>query len=265
MQKKRLIVRIGNRSLTFATWDGEGQEGDGITLLSYPLNAGISMAANLREALKQIDAGDGDYERCYLMVDGPRLVVPLELYCEAERDDLFLHSYPRSAADVVEQNVVADLNAVALFSLNKDIKTVILDRFADTKIVCSIAPVWRHLYQRSFTGQRNKLYAYFHDGLIDVACFGQKRLRFANQFKASGEADASYFLLYAWKQLQMDQEQDELHLVGDLPGEASLQDNLKKYVRRVYVINPYSDFNRSPIAQTEGMPYDMMVFFIKGR
>ena len=266
MDNERLVIRIGNRSLIFASLSGEGAlNASDIRLMHYSLNSGISMAANLREAMRQTDMGRDGCKRCYLMVDTPRLLVPIEMFCEAEKEELYSHSFPKMRNDYVEQNVVADINAVVLFSLNKDIKTVVADRIPDTRVVCAMAPVWKHLYQRSFTGSRNKLFAYFHEGIMDLASFGHNKARFANSFKIAGSNDAAYFILYAWKQLQMDQHQDEIHLVGDFDDKDSVVETLKRYVRRAYVINPVSDFNRSPIAQIEGMPYDVMVYLIKGR
>jgi hypothetical protein len=72
-------------------------------------------------------------------------------------------------------------------------------------------------------------------------------------------------MLYTWKQIGLLAERDEIHLVGDIPEADWLTDELKKYIKRVYVINPAGDFNRSIVTQIEGMPYDLMTLFVKGR
>ena len=77
--------------------------------------------------------------------------------------------------------------------------------------------------------------------------------------------DALYFLLYVWKQLMLDSEQDEMHLVGDIPDRELLTEELKKYIQKAYIINPSADFNRAPATQINGMPYDLMTLFTKGR
>ena len=56
-----------------------------------------------------------------------------------------------------------------------------------------------------------------------------------------------------------------MHLVGDIPERDWIMDELKVYLHRAYCINPSGDFNRSPIAQIKGMPYDLMTYLIKGR
>jgi hypothetical protein len=77
--------------------------------------------------------------------------------------------------------------------------------------------------------------------------------------------DALYFLLYVWKQLMLQQETDELHLVGELPEQEWLMGELKKYVQKVYVINPSAEFNRAPATKIKGMPFDLMTLLTKGR
>ena len=167
-------------------------------------------------------------------------------------------------------NVVPDLNAVAVFSMNKDLKMVFDDNFTDIKIIVVLSPVWRHLHKRSFTGTHKKLYGYFHDQKLDIFAFNQNRFKFYNQFDTNRPQDALYFLLYVWKQLLLQPECDELHLVGDLP-KASQQEQdwlvteLKKFLQKVYVINPSADFNQSPVTKIKGMPFDLMTLFAKGR
>ena len=95
--------------------------------------------------------------------------------------------------------------------------------------------------------------------------YGQNRFKYCNSFATANAHDVLYFTLNVWQQLAMDAKHDELHLVGDIPEHQWLESELKAYVARVYTVNPSSDFNRSPIAQMKGMPYDLMTYFIKGR
>jgi hypothetical protein len=161
--------------------------------------------------------------------------------------------------------VLPDLNAVAVCSINKDLRTVIDDHFQDVRLVSAISPVWRHLHQRSFTGMSRKLYGYFHEQRLEIFCFQQNRFRFCNTFESNHVQDALYFLLYAWNQLQFNPQQDELHIVGDIPQQEWLLNEIKKYLQKAYIINPSADFNRHPVTQIKNMPYDLMTLYVKGR
>ena len=125
--------------------------------------------------------------------------------------------------------------------------------------------MWRHLHQRSYTGVRGKLYGYFHDGRLEIFNYAQNRFKFYNAFDTSNARDALYFLLYVWQQLMLKAEQDELHIVGDIPEREWLLEELRRYVKRAYIINPAGDFNRAAVTQISGIPYDLMTLYVKGR
>lgn len=254
---------MGRNTLAFASMADDDEKS--IVYEPYVVKSGISMAANLREAFKQADLLLQAPPRAMVMVDADTLMVPIEEFSEKNIETLHNHAFPKREKEIVLYNVLPDLNAVAVFSISKDLNTVVSDHFQDTKFTSAITPVWRHLHQRSFTGTRQKLYAYFHESRLEVFCFQQNRFKFCNSFDASRCQDAVYFLLYVWNQLQLDAGKDELHLVGDLPDEALLTPTLKEFLQNVYVINPVADFNAHPATSIKGMPYDMQTLFVKGR
>ena len=163
----------------------------------------------------------------------------------------------------VISNVIPPLNAVAVYSIHKDLRTVIEDHFEDVKYNHLCIPVWNNLHRRSFTGQRRKLYGYFHGRQLEVFAFQQNRFRFFNSYQVPRMKDAVYFLMYVWKQLGMDQLKDELHLVGTIAYRDELLTELHQYVQNAFVINPTAEFNRAPITQVKDMPYDLMAFYLK--
>lgn len=262
-QQLRLIIRISRNSLVFATVSNEG-EGN-IAFKPFILNSGISMAANLREAFRTEPLLRDTYSRVLVMIDSPTLMVPLEEFREDTQQVLYQHAYQEHEKDNIVNTVLPDLNCVAVFSINKDTKMVLDDHFGQATYIAAVAPVWRYLHQRSYLGVREKLYAYFHDRHMEVFSYGQNRFKFCNSFDVRDSHDALYYLLYTWKQIGLQAERDEIHMVGTVPDGNWLAEELKKYIKRVYTINPAGDFNRSVVTQIEGMPYDLMTLFVKGR
>ncbi len=222
------------------------------------------MAANLREAFKEINLQPGGWQRAMVLVDSPVLMIPVDEYKDSLKDVYYHHAITGRTGETVMHTVLPSLNAVAVYSMNKDLKLVVDDHFNDVRYTHVCAPVWEHLYRRSFTGVRQKLYAYFHDKKLDVFSFQQNRFKFTNSFDTNLAPDAVYFILNVWKQLAFDNRRDELHLVGELPGRDELVQELRQFVQNVYVINPKAEFNRAPITEIKGLPYDLMTYFLKG-
>ena len=257
---RRLVIRVGQGSLSFSTVErGE------VMFERYALNSSISMAANMREALKNVPMLQMDGGRTLVMVDTPVLLVPVNEFKEELRELMYQHAFRGQEQQVVLHAVLPDLNSVSVFAVQKDLRTVLTDAFMQVRFMPVMASVWHHLLQRSYTGKHEKLFAYFHERRLEVFAFQKNRFKFCNSYQANNPNDALYYLLAAWKQLAMDAEHDELHLVGDVTEREQLIEEAQKFVKRVFYINPSGEFNRAAVTQIENMPYDLVTLYVKGR
>lgn len=265
MGRNRLTVRVSRYSLSFSTVEMMPEGDNKIVFEPYTVKSGISMAANLREALKTAALPARGIGRVTVMVDSPVLLVPADMFRAEDCALLYAHSYPYGQNEVVLHNVLPELNVVAAFAVNKDFKLVIDDHYRDAQFMCAMLPVWRYLYQRSFVGSRSKMFGYFHDRKVDVFSFGQNRFKFCNSFAAPNAKDALYYLLNVWNQLMLKPEYDEMHIVGDIPEREWMVEELRRYLQRAYTINPSGDFNRAPATRIKGMPYDLVTYYVRGK
>ena len=266
IQNRKLIMRIGRNTLSFTLPDPADKE-QPLRHKPYVVKGGISMAANLREALKTATLPSGNVKRVQVVIDTPSMLVPIEQFEEENINDLYAYTFaPSQEPRKILFNVLPDLKAVCLFPINKDLYGVINDRYDDVQFIHALAPVWRHMHQRSFTGNFNKLYASFLGGRqLCLFAFQQNRFKFCNSFEATHAQDALYFIIYVWKQLRMDVLHDELHLFGDSPDKEQLSQNLKQYLQKVYASSPTIEFCKAPATKVKVMPYDLMTLIIKGR
>ena len=113
-KQKRLIIRISKGRLSFATADGSD-----VLYEDYALNSSISMAANLREALRTVPLLEESFERVLVMVDTYTLMVPANLFVEEESEELYHHAFTGQEQQLVMHTVLPDLNAVVLFAVQK--------------------------------------------------------------------------------------------------------------------------------------------------
>ena len=73
---ERLTIRVGQSSLAFAYKKQDGN----YTFLPYNIKNGISMAANLREALKDENLNIGTWKKVLVLIDSPVVMVPIDEY-----------------------------------------------------------------------------------------------------------------------------------------------------------------------------------------
>lgn len=257
--QKRTIVRIGRGTLSFSTISDNV-----IQFNQYNVKPGMSMAANLRVAIKEGKWIDNGNEGT-IMVDGDVLLVPMDSYAEDWAQEMYMHCFPKRKGDVVLHNALPDMGVVVLFGLNKDLRMVVTNNMPGAKFIAAMTPVWTHLYYKSYNGQRQKLFAYFHENRMDIFAFGNKRFKFCNSFAVTEVSDSLYFLLYVWREMGLNQEDDELNIIGNIPQKERLMEELGTYIKRCFVINPTTDFNRATVTAIEEMPYDLMAYYVKSR
>jgi len=256
----RLTLRITPQGIAFAVPDARAIQQ--IRYETFTSKHGVSLAANLREALR----GDGlpaeAWRKARVMIDAPVLMVPALEFSEDTVEDLYRYTMADTDGDAVLNHRLPSLNAVAVFGINRDLRTVVEDRFDDVNYLPLCAPVWRHLHHHSFTGNRRKLYAYFHERRLEVFAYRQNRFLFQNCYDARHAADAAYFLVAVWKQLAFDQERDELHIAGAPADEDELLKQLQTYLAHVDFIRAADEFDNAPLTLIEGLPYDLATLFL---
>lgn len=262
LYQDQLIVRITRRTLAFAV---TGKTADAqVAYEPYTVRSGISMAANLREAFKSAALLQRGYKRVNILVDVAVMLVPIEEFQEEDMQGLYRYTFGLDDGDTVVHQVLPDLNAVAVFPINKDIKLVVDDHFTDVRITPLIRSIWTYLHRKSFIGMSKKLYGYFHDKKLELFAFSKNRFKFYNSFELDSSRDAVYFIMYVWEQLGMDKTSDELHLVGDIVDSDGLKISLSQFIRKVYINNLAADFSSAPITAISGLPYDLITLFAKG-
>ncbi|WP_315349218.1 DUF3822 family protein [Hoylesella saccharolytica] len=262
LYQDQLIVRITRRTLAFAVTDKTADAQ--VAYEPYTVRSGISMAANLREAFKSTALLQRGYKRVNILVDVAVMLVPIEEFQEEDMQGLYRYTFGLDDGDTVVHQVLPDLNAVAVFPINKDIKLVVDDHFTDVRITPLIRSIWTYLHRKSFIGMSKKLYGYFHDKKLELFAFSKNRFKFYNSFELASSRDAVYFIMYVWEQLGMDKTSDELHLVGDIVDSDGLKISLSQFIRKVYINNLAADFSSAPITAISGLPYDLITLFAKG-
>ncbi|MBQ8047997.1 MAG: DUF3822 family protein [Prevotella sp.] len=258
----RITLRISGNAFSFACSNDTGSQ---VEYKKYPLSAGISMAANLKEAFGNQALLRQSYGHVQVMIDSPVMLVPLDELREPELEILYEHAFSSLKGKVLQTAVLPDLSAIAAYPVAKSWASVVEEHCPNARYMPLMQPVWTFLHHRSFSGSQEKLYAYFHDNRIEAFSFGKNRFKFYNAFDYTHDLDAVYFLLYVWKQLGYESTADTLFLCGSVESSDQVVKVLRQYLQQVFVVNPTAEFNRAPITQVAGMPLDMMTLFAKGR
>lgn len=260
LQSMRLTIRFGSDAIIMAIGDPRSERR--IVSESFPLNRSISVAANLREVATQSELFQSGYQRALVLVNADTMLVPLDEYPSEDMATLYHSAFSSHQNEELVTNVLPELRAVAVFPVNKDMKSVLAEQIPDLSFMPIVQPVWHQLYRRNFATPRKKLFAYFHDQRMELFAYAKNRLTYSNAFDGSREHDVLYYLLYAWRQLGYHQESDELLIAGTPPQKEWLMERLRQHVARVASVNPAADFGASSASLDYKIPYDLKVVFL---
>ena len=121
-----------------------------------------------------------------------------------------------------------------LFSLNQQIRQTVQDVYPDVEIVSlegraieTIANADRKLQDDSI-----HFYAMIAPKNMLICCFKEQRLYFATTYTADNDADRLYYIMGAWKNLQMDESAQPLYLNN---ASTELQNQAKRFIPNTIV------------------------------
>lgn len=254
---QRVIVRVSDTTLSFVTQAADGE----ILYEPFAVKSGMSMSANMREAFKESNILLSDPKRAFVCIDSPTLVLPIE---DAQNEHLatqYEYVYPEQTGCAIETYLMPSLNAVIVYSVNRDMKMVLEDNFADVRFLPLMAPTWEFMLRRSVGGNSKKMFAYFHDGKLNICIFNRNRFNFVNSFEGNDAHDAIYFILGVWKQQGFNATDDELYYMGEIPEQEWFTNEIHEFLQKVYPISPMAEYNRAPVTLVNGMSADMMITF----
>lgn len=230
---------------------------------SYAVNTQQSMAANVKAFLAQTDELKYPYKQVNILVHTPRYTsVPLELFEDEQMETIFYQNFRRQNNEIILCNVLGRSNLVVLFPIDKLTHLFLSEQFPDARFFSTASPQIEYLTSRSRLGNNYKLYANIHDNSMDVFAFDKGKLLFVNSYTVNNTEDYCYYLLNIWKQLEYDQEHDELHITGNTTSRHELIERIKPYIRRIFIINPQSEFNSSHTTRIEEIPFDIQSLLI---
>ena len=262
LKGESLIIRIGIDTLSLAVVGNAAS-----SLMAYEqtqMKSGLTAAANLREAFHSSKLLQQSYATAYIMTDTPTMLIPLDEYKSNGAATLYGHTFTGSEQQLKISCALLDLKAVALFSIDRDLKAVIDEHFSDKHYLPICFPLWRHLNQHNHSRGRQRLYGYMHGDKIEVFRFNQNRFKFCNSFAVTQAQDALYYLLYVFRQLAMDATRDEIYLLGDIPRKKWLTDNLHEYVKNVVPADA-TDIGITPSQRWQQIPLDMLAIINSGK
>ena len=223
-----------------------------LTVIEKETEPAASLTANLKRMFQELDFLHHPYKRINVMMASKRFTtVPTELFKEEDAELLLYHNHPKQENETVLCNTLTKNGTAIVFGMDKSTHSFLKQQFPDARFYAQATPLADYFSVKSRLGNSKKMYASVRKEGIDLFCFERGKLLLANSFDCTATADRIYYLLYAWKQLEFNQERDELHLCGTLPDKEALTGELRKFIAQVFIMNPATNIDMQALLTCE--------------
>ncbi|WP_420187340.1 DUF3822 family protein [Bacteroides pyogenes] len=245
-----LSIRLSTDGFSFSIYNPISD--NSLSFIEKEADDSLSLTANLRRVFQESDFLNCPYKRVNVMMTDKRFTtVPFELFEDEQAELLFYHNHRKKEHEKIIYNILKRENAVVIFSMDKSAHAFIEKQYPDARFYSHSTPLIEYFTVKSRLGNSRKMYASFRKGAIDLFCFERGHLLLANSFKCTNFEDCVYYLLYVWKQMEFDQQRDELHLTGAMPEKERLLRELRKFILQVFVMNPSTNIDMKALLTCE--------------
>ena len=258
-----LTIRISRDRIIFASYDRLRN-----MLPDYvvcPNNPDISLNANVHQAIKGTEMAQQDYNFVDVFTDEPTLLVPLKEFEEDDINDIYFYNFPslkeRSRA---YYDTLPYLNAVLLFSADRDMSNTLSDYFPVAKFPSCLTALMRQYVARyPFSATLPRLYCYLCERKLTLVVVQHGALQFANTFNIHNPKDSLYYIAGIAQRFGLSAAGEPVYVSGYGAEAADLADSLGKINLKAFFMDDNEELSHHPIAKIAEFPYDLKVHLLR--
>ena len=258
-----LTIRISTDRIIFATYDRlRNMMPDYVVCNNNP---DISLNANAHQAIKSTPMAQQDYNFVDIFTDGPILLVPLSEFDEDDVPELFSFNYPSlKGRTKVYYDTLPYLNALLLFSMDRDVSNTLRDYFPSAKFRCNLTALIRQWVARyPFSSSLPRLYCYLCEGKLTLVVVQQAMLQFVNTYNIHNHNDSLYYIASIAQRFGINGDGERTYVAGYGPEAQALAHSLDRIRLNAFFVDDNEELSHHPIAKITEFPYDFKVHLLR--
>ena len=220
--EQELSIRIHSDGFSFYTPHSQKE---------VSIHKGESLEGALEEAFKTNALLRPDYDEVNIYADYPSTRIPLDEFRSEEAQALYKLTFGANSLQGMNMHyeMLPALEIIEVFALDATIEETILRHYPHASIHSYFGQLMNKMWAKDKRrrGEERRLYVHCNGQQLFIFSYNKGKLQFANSFEANTLDNQLYFLLYAWKQLGLQQQTDICILLGK---NKELEAALKKYI-----------------------------------
>ncbi|GHU73325.1 hypothetical protein FACS189413_17570 [Bacteroidia bacterium] len=167
----------------------------------------------------------------------PNFTFVPRLLFEAKDKEKYMQFLFVSASGQILTQTLSHPGLVILHEIPKEISGFFQRTFVDAQFSHFSACLIEHYQQTPVFQNGKRMFVQKQANSLYITCFSSKNLLLCNHFECRKPGDASYYVLYLWKQLNFDQQQDFLFISDE---NQDLTDKMRPYIAHISSLQPVS-------------------------
>ncbi len=238
-EKYILSIRLRSDGLSFSVYNP--QETGSLFYRECDFGRTPSFMDNLKDFFFENELLSYSFKKTYILCESaPYTIVPEKIIEEGKAKEFLNFTSSRPSSRTLT-NTLQNTPAAIVFGIEEEIYEFCCRSLLTPSFIHSLTPLLSYWRKISLENSRKQLFTHIHGKQLDIACFEKGSLVFINTFQFEHVNDILYYILYVWRQLELDQQNDPLHISGKADLRIRITETLHTYIRYVMATNMPSE------------------------
>lgn len=230
-EKYIVSIRLRSGGLSFSGY--EPSVGGSFFYREVEFDRAVSFIISLKEFFFANDFLAWMYKRIHVICVSPIYsLVPDDYFLDNKEERLLDFSFSASGRHCLV-DTLREQRAKLVFGVDEEVyefcsRSLLHPAFSH--YMTSPLTLWKRW---SGAGLTRQMYVVIERKRMDVVCYAQGQLLFVNSYQVDQLNDIMYYILYVWRQVGLDQEEDRLYLLGESSSQTRVMERLRIYLRHV--------------------------------
>jgi len=232
----RLSIQHSQDGFSFCVFDIIRNKYCGIEVYEFQnVSSVIVLNKILREIIQTNDWLKAEFEKTEIIIESPKsTLVPVALFDHNHVADYLKLNHPPELGELIGNDHLRQLDAENIFSLPETLVTTFREYFPGAGIHHFSSSLIESLLIRHKNLDSNPIvFTNVRKSWLDILVINKGKLKFFNSFRFKEKEDFVYFLIFVFEQLNLNPENIELKLMGEIPKVSPFFELTFKYIRNV--------------------------------
>lgn len=243
------VINLGvsNNELSYCVLDSRRNKYIGFE--SYKLERIYNyyqLGNRVEEILNELSWLTGTFKTVRIIYSNKKsTLIPIPLYEESEKDMYFSFNHNLEESEDLSCDKLVNLNAYNLYGVPAYLKNKLRAVFKSFVFRHHMTILIESLLLQNRNSNEKKVFVNVNPALFDIIILDKNKLEYNNTFEYHSPEDFIYYVLFVLQQLNLNPENTEVVLIGEIEKKSAYYDILYKYVRNVSFIKRNEAFQYS--------------------